>query len=95
MNLEIKVDLALVNAKAPLRALADVHITRADDEIVVRRCGVFEKYGQPPWAILPRIPIERDGKTKYVPLVNLSRRLNARVLEMLLEEYRKAADARD
>jgi hypothetical protein len=56
---EISVSLALVQARAPLRALADVHLHWLEGEITVRRCAVFEKSGEPPWATLPRLPIEK------------------------------------
>ena len=93
--IEIRVSLAKVNAKPPLRALADVALQVEGEQITIRRCAVFEKYGQPPWAILPRIPIEKEGKTRFVSLIDLPRSLERRVLDALLEEYRKGADARD
>ena len=94
MGTEIKVDLALVNAKLPLRALADVVLRWSDAEITIRRCAVFEKPGAPPWANLPRLPIEKNGKRQYVPLLDLPRELKQRVLDALLDEYRRKNDAR-
>lgn len=95
MTAEIRVALSKVNAKPPLRALADVTIKCDVGDVTIRRCAVFEKYGQPPWAILPRLPIEKDGKTRYVPLIELPGSLNQRILDALLEEYRRVADGRD
>ena len=94
MGTDIKVDLALVTAKLPLRALADVVLRWSDAEITIRRCAVFEKSGAPPWANLPRLPIEKNGKRQFVPLLDLPRELKQRVLDAVLEEYRRKIDAR-
>ena len=94
MGTEIKVHLALIDAKLPLRALADVVLRWSDAEITIRRCAVFEKPGVPPWANLPRLPIEKNGKRQYVPLLDLPRELKQRVLDAVLDEYRRKIDAR-
>jgi hypothetical protein len=94
METEIRVELALVNAKPPLRALADVILSWSGGEITIRRCAVFEKAGAPAWANLPRLPIEKEGKRQYVPLIDLPRELKQRVLDAVLEEYRRRIDAR-
>jgi hypothetical protein len=93
LSVEIKVDLALVNAKAPLRALADVLLRWSDGELTIRRCAVFQKSGEPPWANLPRLPIDKNGKKQFVPLVDLARDLKQRVLEAVLDEYRRKIGA--
>jgi hypothetical protein len=92
MSLEIKVDLARINAKPPLRALADVTLRFTEGELTIRRCAVFEKAGEPPWASLPRLPIEKHGKKQYVPLIDLPRSLREPVLERVLAEYRSNSD---
>jgi hypothetical protein len=86
--LDIKVDLALVDAKPPLRALADVLLRWSDGELTIRRCAVFEKGGQPPWANLPRLPIDKNGQKQFVSLVDLPRDLKKRVLDAVINEYR-------
>lgn len=91
---EIKVDLALVTAKLPLRALADVVLRWSGGELTIRRCAVFEKPGSPPWASLPRLPIDKNGKRQFLPLIELPRELKQRVLDVLLDEYRRKIDAR-
>jgi hypothetical protein len=93
MGTEIKVDLALVTAKLPLRALADVVLRCADGEVTIRRCAVFEKPGARPWANLPRLPIEKNGNRQFVPLLDISRELKQRVLDAVLDEYRRKIDA--
>jgi hypothetical protein len=90
----ITVELALVNAKPPLRALADVILRWPGEEITIRRCAVFEKPGAPPWANLPRLPIEKNGTKQFVPLLDLPRDLKKRVLDAVLDEYRRKIDAR-
>jgi hypothetical protein len=94
MGTEIKVDLALVTAKLPLRALADVVLRWSDAEITIRRCAVFEKPGAPPWANLPRLPIEKNGKRQFVPLLDLPRELKQCLFDAVLVEYRRKIDAR-
>jgi hypothetical protein len=94
MGTEIKVDLALINAKFPLRALADVVLRWSDAEITIRRCAVFEKSDAPPWANLPRLPIEKNGKRQFVPLLDLPCELKKRVLDAVLEEYQRKINAR-
>ena len=94
METEILVELALVSAKPPLRALADVTLRWSDGELTIRRCAVFEKPGQPPWASLPRLAIEKNGKREFVPLIDLPRELKRRVLDAVLSEYRSRNDAR-
>jgi hypothetical protein len=94
LSIEIRVSLGIVNAKQPLKALADVVLRVESEQITIRRCAVFEKPGEPPWANLPRLPIEKKGQKQYVPLMDLSRELKQRVLNALLVEYRKQADAR-
>lgn len=87
MSADIRVELRLVNAKAPLRALADVILSWPQGEITIRRCAVFEKPGEPAWATLPRLPIERNGKREYAPLIDMPRELKTRILGALLEEF--------
>jgi hypothetical protein len=94
METGLKVDLSLVNAKEPLRALADVTLRISEGDLVLHRCAVFHKVGEPPWAILPRLAIEKQGKRQFVPLIDLPRSLRERVLEALLVEYRKNTDDR-
>lgn len=93
MPIEISVDLALVQAKAPLRALADVRLCWAEGEITIRCCAVFEKSGEPPWASLPRLPVQKNGTKTYVQLLDLPRDLKQRVLDAVLNEYRRKTDA--
>jgi hypothetical protein len=93
MAFEISVDLALVRAKPPLCALADVRLSWADVEITIRRCAVFKKPGEPPWANLPRLPIEKNGKKQFVPLLDLPKDLKQRVLDAVLQQYRRKVDA--
>lgn len=92
--MEIEVNLALVNAKAPLRALADVLLRWSDGELTIRRCAVFQRPGEPPWANLPRLPIDKNGKRQFVPLIDLPRELRERVLDAVLAEYRMKSGAR-
>ena len=94
MTIEIKVDLAIVKAKEPLKALADVTLRFAEGEVMIRRCAVFEKSAEPPWATLPRIPIEKNGKTIYVPMIELGRELRQRILNAVLDEYGKMCSTR-
>jgi hypothetical protein len=94
LSVEIKVDLALVNAKAPLKALADVLLRWSEGELTIRRCPVFQKSGEPPWANLPRLPIDKNGQKQFVPLIDLSRELKQRVLDAMLIEYGRKTDAR-
>jgi hypothetical protein len=94
METEIKVELALVNAKPPLRALADVVLRWPGGEITIRRCAVFQRADAPPWATLARLPIEKNGKKQFVPLLDLPRELKQRVLDAVLDEYRRKVDAR-
>jgi hypothetical protein len=91
--LEIRIDLALVEAKAPLSALADVTLLYPDGEIVIRRCTVFRKDREPAWANLPRLPIEKKGKRYFVSLIDLPGDLKRRVLEAVLSEYRRQTHA--
>jgi hypothetical protein len=67
MTTELTVALALVNARFPLRALADVTLRWNDGSLMIRRCAVFEKPGEPPWATLPRLPIEKNGTKPLSP----------------------------
>ena len=93
MSFDLEVRLALVNAKAPLRALADVTLRCGGDEITIRRCAVFQRDGEPPWANFPGLPIERNGKRKFMSLIELSRDFKKRALEALLAEYKVKTDA--
>jgi hypothetical protein len=88
----ILVELGLVNAKPPLRALADVILLWDGEELTIRRCAVFQKSGEPPWASLPSLPIEKNGKKTYLPLVELPRGLKQHVFDAVLAEYRKATN---
>jgi hypothetical protein len=92
MSIEITVVLAIVNARAPLRALADVTLCGLGVEITIRRCAVFEKTGQPAWVSLPRISIEKHGKKSFVALVELPRELRQRVFDAVLARYRQLCD---
>ena len=92
METEINIDIALVNGKPPLRALADVTLRWSDSEVTLRRFAVFEKAGQSPWASLPRLRVERNGRRAYVPLLELPRELKRRVLEAVLAGYRRLSN---
>jgi hypothetical protein len=94
LSWEIEVKLALVNAKAPLRALSDVTLRCSGDEIIIKRCAVFQRDGQPPWANLPGLPIEKNDKRQFVPLVELSPKLKKRVFDHILNAYRAEANER-
>ena len=94
MRVEITVDLSIVNARAPLRALADVTISISILQVTIRRCAVFQKSVGPSWANLPRLAVEKDGKKQFVPLIDLPRELRTRVLDAVLDEYRRKSDAR-
>jgi hypothetical protein len=94
METSIKVELSLVIAKPPLKALADVTISWDQSEVTIRRCAVFEKPDSPPWASLPRLPIEKDGKRTYAPLIDLPRNQKQRVLDAVLSEYARQRNDR-
>jgi len=87
--METRIDLALVLAKPPLRALADVVLSWPEGEITIRRCAVFEKPGEPPWANLPRLPVDKDSKRVYVPLIEMQSNLRRRILDAVLDAYKK------
>ena len=93
MSVGISVRLALVDAKTPLKALADISFNWAGERITICRCAVFEKPGEPPWANLPRLSVGMTDKRRYVQLIELSRALKHRALTALLEEYRRKTDA--
>lgn len=92
MKTKIAVDLAVVDCKPPLRALADVTLRWSDGELTLRRFAVFEKPGQPAWASVPRLQVEKNGRKAYVPLLDLPSGLKRRVLEAVLEEYRRLSN---
>ncbi len=94
METEVKLELSLVTARPPLKALADVTLSWDQHEVTIRRCAVFHKSGEPPWAALPRLPIEKNGKRIFVPLIELPRFLKQRVLDAILAEYERQTDAR-
>src|SRR5262249_54884411 len=94
LSVEIEVRLAMVNAKPPLRALADVILSYSGDEIVLKRCAVFHKEGQPPWVSLPRLPIDSGAKKRFLPLVELSRALKQKVFIAVLDGYECKAPER-
>jgi hypothetical protein len=87
----IRVELALIDAKLPLRALADVILLWGEAELRIRRCAVFKKSGEPPWVSLPSLPIQKNGKTTYLALLELPRELKQRVFEAVMAEYEKHA----
>jgi hypothetical protein len=91
VSTEISVDLGMVNARPPLRALADVTLRWPEGELTIRRCAVFKKSGEPPWVSLPSLPIEKNGKKTYLSLVELPRELKRRVFEAVMAEYDKHA----
>lgn len=94
MAFEIKIELAQVSAKPPLRALADVTLCFSEGEVTVRRCPVFAKPGDLPWATLPRLSFTKKGKKTYVQLLDLPSDLKQRVLTAVLDEYRRRSNTR-
>ena len=94
MSIEVTIDLSYVSAKLPLIALADVTLTFSEGKITVRRCPVFQKSGEPPWAALPRILIEKSGKKTYAPLIEMRRDLKKYVLDRVLTEFARQRDVR-
>jgi len=88
---KIRVELALVNAKPPLRALADVILCDEAGELRIRRCAVFKRPGEPPWVALPSLPIQKNGTKSYLSLVELPDELKQHVFGAVMEEYQKHA----
>jgi len=88
---KIRVELALVYAKPPLRALADVILCHEGEELRIRRCAIFKKPGEPPWVALPSLPIQKNGTKTYLSLVELTNDLKQRVFEAVMVEYEKHA----
>ena len=89
METNITVELALVNGKPPLRALADVTLSWSDGGLTLRRFAVFEKPDQFPWASVPRLQVGKEGRRAYVPLLDLPTGLRRRVLGAVLAEYKR------
>jgi hypothetical protein len=87
MSIDLQIDLALVSAKKPLVALADVTIEIDDVRMTIRRCAVFEKEGRPPWASLPRIPIDKNGTRTCANLFDISTDLRRQILGKILEDF--------
>jgi hypothetical protein len=92
MSVGIRICLRRLSARPPLVALADVTLKYTEGEVTIRRCAVFDKTGQAPWATLPRITFEKHGKRTYVPAIDLPWDLKKRVLEMLLVEHARQHD---
>ncbi len=91
METQISVSLAILNARPPLKALADVTFLWPEGQLTVRRFAVFEKEGEPPWASVPRLCLEKDDRKTYVPLIDLPTGLKRRVLKAVLDEYRRVS----
>ena len=89
MAIDIEICLTRISAKTPLVALAEVTLRYFDHAIKIRRCAVFEKAGQRPWAILPHLSIEKSGNRAHVPLIELPTALRKRVLHEILKEFEK------
>ena len=89
METQINVSLAILNARPPLKALADVTFLWPEGQLTVRRFAVFEREGEPPWASVPRLQVERNGKKEYIPLLDLPGDLKRRTLDAVLAEYRR------
>jgi hypothetical protein len=93
MSIEIKIHLARLKAKPPLVALADVILLYPEGAITIHRCAVFEKSDQPPWAALPRIPVEKHGRRTYVSFIEMAKELERLVLAKILAEFTRQCDA--
>ena len=65
----------------------------ADCELKIRRCAVFERAGQPAWATLPHLAVEKNGSKQFLPLVEMKGDAKKRVLETILDEYRRKTNA--
>lgn len=89
---QIRVELALVNASPPLRALSDVTLVWDGGEVTIRRCAVFEKRSEPPWVNFPRLPIQREGQKTLATIIDLPGELRKRVYAAILDEYRQKRD---
>lgn len=87
-SVEIKVQLRLICARMPLKALADVTLLFGEAQVRIRRCPVFEQLGLPPWANLPMLPVQTCGKHHLAPIVELGGDLKQRVLRAILDSYR-------
>jgi hypothetical protein len=87
---EIEVKLGLVNAKPPLKALADVLLRCGHAEITIRRCAVFQRGSETAWTSLPRLPIEKLGKKQFLELIDLPPKLKQEVSRAILTAYEKS-----
>ena len=57
--------------------------------IEIFRCAVFEKSGQPAWASLPRLQIQKGGEKTLIPLLAVPRELKERIYSAILDDYRR------
>ena len=91
--MQIRVQLARINASPPLRKhCLNVTLLWQGGEVTIRRCAVFEKRGEPPWVSFPRLPIQRDGQNAFATIIDLPAELRKRVFAAVLDEYRRKSD---
>jgi DNA-binding cell septation regulator SpoVG len=85
----IMVELRTVENMGKLKAFADVIVTTELGDIVIKSFRVVQDEGKEPWVGFPQIPIQKNGKIVYLPLLEISRGLKHSLQEMILEEYKK------
>lgn len=89
MENKILIELRILKDSGNLKAFADVIFPTPLGDITIRGFRVVQKEKADPWVGFPQTSFQKNGKTQYVHLLDVSRRLRSELQNMILKEYEK------
>ena len=84
---DILVEIRPLKNSGALKAFADVIVSTQQGEICIKGFRVVQKDDAPAWIGLPQTSYQKNGEVKYVPLVDLGRKLKIELTKKILDEY--------
>lgn len=91
MNTKMKIEIRLLKDCGDLKAYADITIRVKFGEITIKRFKVLARETKP-WISFPQVQYSQGFSTRYLPLLNLNKRVETYITNQILKAYRNAID---
>ena len=89
MENTVLIELRRLENCGNLKAFADLIFPTSLGDVTIKGFRVVQKEGSDPWVGFPQTSFQKNGSTKYVPLLELNRRVRNQVQEIILKEFKK------
>ena len=86
--MEAVIEVKPIQSGKSLKAVADFTLTTDEGEITITKIRVIQDGSSPPWVALPQESYQKNGETKYSPVIVTSKKFKRWLDEKVLEQYR-------